>query len=108
MNPPTYLSDKYPSPAWVINTHPQRDNSKEYKIKTSISHIHCLKTYGSYRHKDVDVIDIVTLTHSRIKIVTVPSIYIYEILLYEKMDLTRFKTTRVISKEMHTLATPPN
>jgi len=34
--------------------------------------------------------------HSRIKIVTVHGIYIYEILLYEKMDLTRFRTNSVL------------
>jgi len=61
----------------VINSHPQGDNSKEYKIKTSFSHIQCLKNYGSYRRKDVEVIGIVMLTDSQIKIVTVPGIYLY-------------------------------
>jgi hypothetical protein len=79
----------------MINSHHQGDNSKEYKIKTSISHIQCLKNYGSFRHKGVDVTDIAMPTDSRIKIVTVPGIYVYEILLYKKMDLTRFKTNSI-------------
>ena len=79
----------------VINRDSQGDNSKEYKMKRSISHIQCLKNYGSYRHKDVDVIDVVMLTDSWIMIVTVPGIYICEILLYEKIYLSRFKTNSI-------------
>jgi len=45
------------------------------------------KKLYNYRHRDVDVIDIVVLTDSRIMVVTVPGIYSYEILLCEKMDL---------------------